>query len=108
MPGQSNAAGAAVHNGVSSATIDALSEGAKKHAQWALLNELVDLLEETTGCMIDLRDLGLDQWPLAADARSMMKMIASTVEALDALGWQEIINWGPEEKRSLRQNGDDR
>ena len=38
-----------------------------------------------------LRDEGLQQWPLAADARRKFDQIRDTVEALDAIGWREYI-----------------
>jgi hypothetical protein len=84
------------------AVSDHLSPGARKQAEWALLNELASLLEVSLESITTLRDdvKGLDKWPLTMDARGPLKWIAETVEALDALGWQEIIDRGP--------NGEDR
>jgi len=73
-----------------------LSAGARKQAQWALLNELESLLEIARENVAALRDEGFDKWPLTVDARGPLKWISETVEALDALGWQEILDRGPE------------
>src|SRR4051794_23035141 len=81
-----------------------LSDGARKQAQWALLNELQGLLEVAEDNIGQLRDEGLDKWPLTADARGPLRWIAETVEALDVLGWQEIIDAGPP---TVRPAGED-
>ena len=42
---------------------------------------------------------------MTAAARATMRMIGETVEALDSLGWQDIIDSGPEEKAMTRVTG---
>jgi len=49
------------------------------------------LLETAQAEIERLRDEGLEQWPLAVDARRKLDQIRDSVEALDALGWTAFI-----------------
>lgn len=72
--------------------LDTLSAGARQQAEFALLSELLVQLETAQEQIAELRDRGLDQWPLTADARGPLKWIEETVQALDALGWQATVD----------------
>jgi len=70
-----------------------LTAGARKQAEWALLNELAHLLELAQENIEQLRDDGLHSWPLTADVRGPLRWINETVEVLDTLfGWQAEID----------------
>lgn len=69
-----------------------LSSGATHQAQYALLSELAQLLEAAAENVADLRDGGLDKYPLCIDARPQFEWINETVEALDALGWRKLVD----------------
>jgi hypothetical protein len=69
----------------------ALSDGARAQLHYSLLSELADLLEHAHEDIAQLRDSGLERYPLIADARPQFNWIADTVEALDALGWRDNI-----------------
>lgn len=71
--------------------VNRLSPGAMQQLHYALLSELAELLENAKEQVEQLRDGGLQQWPLVMDTRGPFQWIADTVEALDALGWQDAI-----------------
>ena len=77
--------------------LDTLTPSARKGAEWALLNELARLLEMVQENIESLRDVGLNKWPLTADVRAELRQIAETVEVLDAFGWQDIVDRGPDQ-----------
>jgi len=87
--------------------LDTLSAGAREQGEFALLRELSSLLEIALEQVEELRDGGLDQWPLSADARGPLCWIAETVEALDALGWQDTID-RLQAERDEKREGEDR
>jgi hypothetical protein len=78
--------------------VEQLDTPAVQQLQYALLRELVSLLEGAMEALEPLQNGGLKQYPQNVDARPHFDWIAQTVAALDACGWQDAIAQGEDRR----------